>query len=92
MALNDANAPTSRWRSTAILVALREANIQLLILGDLQPRVERLVRQPPAPVVRMGVGAVCVGEESQAVVKERPPADVLLVVFTQALVKSSEVV
>ena len=27
MALNDANAPTSRWRSTAILVALREANI-----------------------------------------------------------------
>ena len=29
MALNDANAPTSRWRSTAILVALREANIQL---------------------------------------------------------------
>ena len=40
----------------------------------------------------MGVGAVCVGEESQAVVKERPPADVLLVVFTQALVKSSEAV
>lgn len=29
MALNDANAPTSRWRSTAILVALREANIHL---------------------------------------------------------------
>ena len=28
MALNDPNAPTSRWRSTAILVALREANIQ----------------------------------------------------------------
>lgn len=35
MALNDANAPTSRWRSTAILVALREANIQLaaVLLG-----------------------------------------------------------
>lgn len=28
MALNDAIAPTSKWRSTAIPVALREANIQ----------------------------------------------------------------
>ena len=38
----------------------------------------------------MGIGAVRVGEEPQAVVEERPPADVLLIVLTQALLDVGE--
>ena len=69
---------------------LREARAQLLVLSDLQPRVERLVREPPAPVIGVRVGAVSVGEEPQAVVEERPAADVLLVVLTQAVLDARE--
>ena len=38
----------------------------------------------------MRVGAVRVGEEPQAVVEERAPADVLLVVLAQALLDVGE--
>jgi len=60
---------------------LREARAQLLVLSDLQPRVERLVRLSPASAVGVRVGVVGVGEEPQAVVEERPTADVLLIVL-----------
>lgn len=69
---------------------LREARAQLLVLGDLQACVERLVRQSTVAVVGVGVGVVCVGEEPQAVVEERAPADVLLVVLAQALLDVGE--
>ena len=64
----------------------REARAQLLVLADLQPRVERLVREPPVAVVGVRVGAVRVGEEPQAVVEERAPARVVLAVLGQATV------
>ena len=67
-----------------------EARAQLLILGDLQPRVERLVRQSPASVVGVGVGVVRVGQEPQAVVEECPPSDVLLVVLAEAVLDVGE--
>jgi len=60
---------------------LGEVRAQLLVLGDLQACVERLVSESPAPVVGVGVGVVRVGEQPQAVVEERPTADVLLVVL-----------
>ncbi|MFD0995369.1 hypothetical protein [Pseudoclavibacter chungangensis] len=63
----------------------REAWAQLLVFSDLQPRVERLVRQSPAPVVGVGVGVVRVGEEPQAVVEEGPTAGVLFVVLGEAV-------
>ena len=68
----------------------REARAQLLVLADLQPRVERLVREPPVAVVGVRVGAVRVGEESQGVVEERPRPGVVLVVFAEALLDVGE--
>ena len=68
----------------------REARAQLLVLADLQPRVERLVREPPVAVVGVRVGAVRVGEGPEAVVEERAPGDVLLVVLARALLDVGE--
>ncbi|MEZ5088901.1 MAG: hypothetical protein R2719_03775 [Micropruina sp.] len=64
---------------------LRGVDIQLLVFGDLQPRVKRLVREPPAAVVRARVGAVRVGQQPQAVVEERAPTGVLFVLLGEAL-------
>ena len=62
----------------------------MLVVGDLQPCVERLVCQPPASVVGVGVGVVRVGEEPQAVVEERPTTDVQFVVLAQAVLDVGE--
>lgn len=67
-----------------------EARAQLLVVGDLQPRIERLVCQPLAAVVRARVGAVRVGQQPQAVVEERAPTDVLFVVLGEALLDVRE--
>ena len=57
----------------------------MLVLSDFQSRVERLVREPPVAVVRVRVGAVCVGQEPQAVVEECATAGVLFVVVGEAV-------
>ena len=62
----------------------------MFVLGDLQARVERLVREPSVPAVGVRVGAVRVGEESQGVVEERPRPGVVLVVFAEALLDVGE--
>ena len=62
----------------------------MLVLSDLQPRVERLVREPPAPVIGVGVGVASVGEEPQRVVEECPPSNVLLVVLAEAVLDVGE--
>lgn len=62
----------------------REVWAQLLVVGDVKARVERLVREAAVGVAGVGVGAVRVGEQAHAVVEERPPAGVVLAVFGEA--------
>lgn len=57
----------------------------MLVLGDLQPRVEGLVRETPVPIDGVRVGAVRGGEQPQGVVEERPRAPVVLVMLDEAL-------
>ena len=41
---------------------LSEPRAELFVVGDVEPRVERLVREPPVGVARVRVGTVGVGE------------------------------
>lgn len=68
----------------------REARAYLLVLGDLQPRVERLVREPSVSVVGVRVGAVRIGQQSYRVVEERPCPGVVFVVQGEALLDVGE--
>ena len=52
------------------LERFREAWAELLVVGDLQPVVERLVREPAVTVVGVRASAVGVGDEPQAFVEE----------------------
>ncbi|WP_048549891.1 hypothetical protein [Nostocoides japonicum] len=42
---------------------LRESRAELFVVGDVEPGVERLVRQPAVGVAGSGVGVVRVGEQ-----------------------------
>ena len=62
----------------------------MLVLGDLQPCVERLVRQPTVAVVGVRVGVVGVRKESQAVMEEHATSGVVFVVLGEALLDVGE--
>ncbi|WP_240423362.1 hypothetical protein [Leucobacter sp. wl10] len=62
----------------------------MFVVGDVEPGVERLVRQPPVGVAGSGVGVVRVGEQPQRVVQERPPAGLVLVLLGELLVHVGE--
>ncbi|WP_287270748.1 hypothetical protein [Microbacterium sp.] len=62
-----------------------EGRAELLVVGDVEAVVERLVRQPPVAVVGVLVGVVCVGEQAQGVVEERASADVVFIVLGEAV-------
>ncbi|WP_229672925.1 hypothetical protein [Microbacterium saperdae] len=62
----------------------------MFVVGDVEARVERLVREPPVGIVRVGVGAVRVGEEPQRVVEECAPAGVVFAVLREATVDVCE--
>ncbi|MGB4779858.1 hypothetical protein [Microbacterium sp.] len=64
----------------------REAWLQLFVVGDVEPRVEGLVREPPLGVTGVCIGVMCVGEQSERVVQESPPAGVVLAVLRKAAV------
>ena len=64
---------------------LREAGAELLVVGDLQSRVESLICQAAGGVAGSGVGVLCVGEQPETVVEERPRPGVVLVVLKEAL-------
>ncbi|HZK05943.1 MAG TPA: hypothetical protein VFC82_08860 [Actinomycetaceae bacterium] len=68
----------------------REAWAQLFVVGDVEPCVEGLVREPPIGVAGVRVGVMRVGEEPQTIVEERPASRVFLVVFTEALLDVRE--
>ena len=57
----------------------------MLVVGDLQPVVERLVRESSVPVVGVRVGAVSVGKQAQGVVEECPRPSVMFVMLGEAM-------
>ncbi|RQP10113.1 MAG: hypothetical protein EAS51_09680 [Microbacteriaceae bacterium] len=63
----------------------------MFVVGDVQACVERLVHEPPVGISRSGVGAVRVGHQAQAVVKERAAAGVVLTVLGEAAADVGEV-
>ncbi|WP_447943016.1 hypothetical protein [Microbacterium aurum] len=65
---------------------LRQSRAELFVVGDVEPRVEGLVREPPARVSGVCVGAVRIGEQPERVMQESPPAGVVLAVFREAAV------
>ncbi|WP_454158190.1 hypothetical protein [Microbacterium lacticum] len=65
---------------------LCECRAELFVVGDVEPGVERLVRDPPVGVARVLVGAVRVGEQPQRVVEKRAPASVVFTVLGEAAV------
>ncbi|MGJ0204494.1 hypothetical protein [Leucobacter sp. gxy201] len=65
---------------------LRERRAELFVVGDVEPGVERLVREPAVGVAGVQVGAVRIGQQSQAVVEERASARVVLTVLGKATV------
>ncbi|WP_298038441.1 hypothetical protein [uncultured Microbacterium sp.] len=58
----------------------------MFVVGDVEPGVEGLVRESSVVIARVGVGAVRVGDQAQAVVEERASAGVVLAVLGKATV------
>ncbi|MEZ5087592.1 MAG: hypothetical protein R2722_15565 [Tessaracoccus sp.] len=67
-----------------------QARAELFVVGDVEPGVERLAREPAVGVAGSGVSMVRVSEQPQAVVEERPPSGVVLVVFRETPVHVRE--
>ncbi|WP_295688102.1 hypothetical protein [uncultured Brevibacterium sp.] len=63
-----------------------ESWVELFVVGDVEPGVERLAREPAVGVAGSGVGVVGIGEQPQAVVQERAPTGVVLVVLRKPAV------
>ncbi|MDM4762359.1 hypothetical protein QT381_04990 [Galbitalea sp. SE-J8] len=62
----------------------------MLVFGDFEPGVERLVGQSPVAVVGVLVGVVRIGEQPQGVVEERAASGVMLVMLGEAVVDVCE--
>ncbi|MFT3968734.1 MAG: hypothetical protein QM695_00260 [Micropruina sp.] len=69
---------------------LGQAWAELFVVGDVEPGVERLAGEPAVGVAGSGVSMVRVGEQPEAVVQERPPSGVVLVVFREPAVHVRE--
>ena len=65
---------------------LGECGAAPFVVGDVHARVAGLVRDPPFGVARVRLGVVCIGQQPQRVMEERPPARAMLAVLDGAAV------